>query len=65
MLQWIDFVAIAVVAVLFVLAVRHTVKRRKNGNCCGGTVKNNGCRSCSGCSDCCCSLPQNERKSKE
>ena len=39
MLQWIDFVAIAVVAVLFVLAVRHTVKRRKNGNCCGGTVK--------------------------
>ncbi|MEE0775498.1 MAG: FeoB-associated Cys-rich membrane protein [Bacillota bacterium] len=43
MLQWIDILVIAVVAVLFGLAVRATLKRRKKG-CCGcGGVKDCGC----------------------
>ena len=40
-MNWFDWILIGILAVLFVLALRHVIRQVKKGRCCG----------CSGCED--------------
>lgn len=40
-MNWFDWILIAILAALFVLALRHVIRQAKKGRCCG----------CSGCGD--------------